>query len=275
MAGSLIEWTDRTWNPGVWGCAKEGPECLRCYAMSLAHRLSAQGIYPDGITRSPGGGDKGAQWTGRVLVASPEDVRESARGLYRRLRPDGRRWRIFTTSMGDLFHADVPFWFLDAVFEEMVARPWIDFQVLTKRADRMAAYDASLAAQGLPWPSNVWAGVTAGTQKGADERGPHLLKVRAAVRFLSCEPLLECLDVVGLIDERATADGATVNWVITGCESGTRPRQTDPDWYRSLRDQCAVAGIPFFLKQADLGHGIESLPLLDGRAWAMFPTVTP
>lgn len=275
-----IEWTDRSWQPGVWGCQLAGPECAACYAMKMAHRQTAQGNYPKGITKlGPKG--TGAQWTGLVLVATEEQVRASAAAkLPKRPREDGRNWRIFTTSMGDLFHKDVPFWWLDVVFEEMVARPWIDFQVLTKRADRMAAYDADRAFRGLPWPRNVWAGVTAGTQKGVDERGEELRKVRAEVRFFSCEPLLEELDLSELIDGSANGYETSLGWesyppaihlVIAGCESGTKPRQTDPAWYRSLRDQCSAAGVAFFLKQADFGNGIESLPLLDGRQWAEFP----
>lgn len=306
-AVNSIEWTDRSWQPGVWGCQLAGPECAACYAMKMAHRQTAQGNYPKGITKlGPKG--TGAQWTGLVLVATEEQVRASAAAkLPKRPREDGRNWRIFTTSMGDLFHKDVPFWWLDVVFEEMSARPWIDFQVLTKRADRMFAYDCDRRLRGLGWPSNVWAGVTAGTQKGVDERVPYLLKVGAAVRFLSCEPLLEALDLDGALRiawhcqrcdryfagrHQLTCPGCSavgywtgshafnpphgqvgsgVHLVITGCESGAKPRKTDPAWYRSLRDQCSAAGVAFFLKQADFGNGIESLPLLDGRQWAQFP----
>lgn len=303
-AANSIEWTDRSWQPGVWGCQLIDPCCQNCYAMKMAHRQSAQGNYPKGITKlGPKG--TGAQWTGLVLVATEEQVRASAAAkLPKRPREDGRNWRIFTTSMGDLFHKDVPFWWLDVVFEEMTARPWIDFQVLTKRADRMAAYDADRKSRGLPWPSNAQAGVTCGTQKGADARVPDLLKVRAAVRFLSMEPLLtavdldqatcqycggfgnnihhghdgswctECESEAGFgawLDPCADKDQPGINWVICGTESGTHRRPTDTDWIRAIRDQCSDRHVAFFLKQANFGNGIESLPLLDGRQWAEFP----
>lgn len=305
-AANSIEWTDKSWQPGVFGCSLCDPCCQNCYAMKMAHRQTAQGNYPEGITKlGPKG--TGAQWTNKVIVSTAEEVRASAADkLPKKRHRDGRNWRIFTTSMGDLFHKDVPFWWLDVVFEEMTARPWIDFQVLTKRAARMLLYDRDRRARGLPWPVNVWAGVTAGTQKGFDDRAQHLLRVRAAVRFLSCEPLLEQVDLDQPVCQycqawgeniKQASDGATpwcvecdseavsgwwldscatatqqgINWIITGCESGTKSRQTNPEWYRQLRDQCSAAGVAFFLKQANLGNGIESLPLLDGRQWAQFP----
>lgn len=291
MGSTKIEWTHCTWNPGVRGCEVAGPECRSCYAAKMSHRLSAQGVYPAGITQK-GPKGTGAQWTGLVLIATAEEVRASAeKNLPKRPHPDGGKWRVFVNSMSDLFHADVPFWFIDVVFEEMAARPHIDHQVLTKRAERMAAYDADRAARRLSWPANVWAGVTCGTQKGANERILHLLRVRAGVRFLSMEPLLGRVDLDqptcpycgGFGDNIKTAnDGATpwcvecnneagygawldpcasatqqgINWVICGGESGSRARPTHPTWVRSIRDQCVSAGVAFHFKQ--WGHFVPS-----------------
>ena len=290
MPASSIEWTDRTFQFPIWGCKKAGPECNKCWAMSMAHRLSAQGIYPAGITCSPGEGDKGAQWTGKVIVGPMDSILPAAqKGLPTRLRKHGRRHLVFVQSMADLFHKEVPFDFLDECFRvmELYAGSCI-FQALTKRADRMAEYDADRARRGLGWPANVWAGVTVGTNAGL-WRVDELHKVRAEVRFLSCEPLLEELNLSGRLvreirvegrgfgDPRTGLDGKVpvvvrpISWVIAGSESGARPRSTELDWFRSLRNQCQAASVPFFLKQGDVGDGLESLPLLDGQQWAQFP----
>lgn len=294
-----IMWTDATVNPGLYGCAKVSPACTNCYAEQTAGRLvsfgGAAGLrYEDGLTL-------GGHWTGRVVVR-PDQIAPSFHKMPRKL---GKVRRVFVTSMSDLFHEDVPFDFIDAVFAEMEARPQV-FQVLTKRAERMAAYAADRTARGLAWPANVWAGVTVEDQRRADERIPHLLQV-PAVRFLSIEPMLGAIDLDPTwcsncgTDEhlhvedipgtnRTTQPWCTecdtemgspgwlnpdgISWVIVGSESdGPRPgaRETCDEWVLDLVDQCDAAGVPVFVKQLAIDGRLCSLPLVDGRARAEFP----
>ena len=135
--------------------------------------------------------------------------------------------------MSDLFHKSVPLDFIRSVFDTMQAADWHTFQVLTKRSDRLAE-----VASELPWPDNVWMGVSVERQDYA-WRVDCLRQVRAQVRFLSCEPLLGLLDL--------DLDG--IQWVIAGGESGPRARPMDLTWARSIRDQCHAADVPYFLKQ--------------------------
>lgn len=298
---SHIEWTDATWNPIV-GCSVVSPGCTNCYAMKMAGRLEA-------VSRAheaSNGGDpgplehyrrltrvtrSGAVWTGTVRQA-PEHL------LTKPLRwRKGRR--IFVNSMSDLFHEDVPDEWIDRVFAVMALCPQHTFQVLTKRADRMRAYLSRhrwhiwaklgramdpecwsalppvMGGDCTPLP-NVWLGVSVEDQQRADERIPDLLATLAAVRFLSCEPLLGPVNLVKIrrfapgIADREFFDSLTgtavtdlgsrvitlplnpparIDWVICGGESGPGARPMHPDWARSLRDQCAAAGVPFFFKQ--------------------------
>ena len=227
IALTSIEWTDRTLNPGVYGCQIASPACQHCYAAALAHRLQRMGqpAY-GGLTEKR---DGIVRWTGEVRVDY-----DAIAPTFAKL-PRSKPTRVFVTSMADLFHADVPFDFVDRVFDEMRRRPHVTFQVLTKRTARMAEF-----AEARGWPRNAWAGSTVEDQRRADERIPHLRRVPAVVRFLSMEPLLGPVDLRG---------GDGVGWVIAGGESGRHARITHPDWFRSLRDQCAASGIPFFFKQ--------------------------
>lgn len=304
-----IMWTDRTLNPGLAGCGKVSPACTNCYAEITAAGIVRKGrspksapgmrataeFYAEGLT--PDG-----RWTGRVSV-HPERIGPAFADLPKKASAKTRR--VFF-SMIDLFHEDVPFDFIDAVFVEMAARPQV-FQVLTKRAERMAAYARQRA---LPWPANVWAGVTVEDQRRADERIPHLLQVPAAVRFLSVEPMLGRIDLdklwchncdtdehvsfeppaqpwciecdsevgpAGWLDSLADRRQAGINWVIVGSESdGPRPgaRETREEWITGIVDQCDAAGVPVFCKQAAIGGRLCALPLVDGKVRAEFPEVT-
>jgi protein gp37 len=205
---SAIEWTDATWNP-VTGCTKISPGCKHCYAERLAHRLQAMGNprYRNGF----------------AVTLHPDQLELPLR--WRQSR------RIFVNSMSDLFHDAVPEPFIARVFDVMTRAPWHVFQVLTKRAERLAALTPR-----LPWPPNVWQGVSVENAKYT-ARVAHLQAVPARVRFPSVEPLLGPIPQLPL-------EG--IHWVIVGGESGPKHRPLDPAWVREIRDQCQRAGVPFF-----------------------------
>lgn len=293
-----IEWTEKTWNPIV-GCSIVSPGCTNCYAMRMAARLEAMAEAENARRTDPHHGGKtfdsplshylgttqpskaGPVWTGKVALAPDRVICEPLR----RRKPT--MW--FVNSMGDLFHEVVPDEWIDQVFAVMALCPQHTFQVLTKRAVRMRKYvgdghgprpihvDAHAVRMSgraldgregvVHWPlPNVWLGVSAERQQEADERIPDLLATPAAVRFVSCEPLLAPVDLRPCWLHRMTicgdcpsaADGSEIDcpsadnsldWVICGGESGRGARPMHPDWARSLRDQCASAGVPFFFKQ--------------------------
>jgi protein gp37 len=219
-ANSSIEWTDTTWNPTT-GCDQVSAGCDNCYALPMAKRLKAMGsakYQKDGDPRTSG--------PGFGIAVHPETLDEP------------HSWRtprkVFVNSMSDLFHAKVPVEFIQRVFEVMANTPQHTYQILTKRARR-----AALLAEHLPWPSNVWMGTSVENARVL-HRVDALRRVPAAVRFLSCEPLLGPLDGVDL-------DG--IGWVIAGGESGHKARPMHPEWVRGLRDRSAAAGVPFFMKQ--------------------------
>lgn len=234
---SGIEWTEATWNP-VTGCSKVSPGCRFCYAERLAKRLRAMGQprYRNGF----------------AVTLQPDTLTLPLRWRTPRL--------IFVNSMSDLFHRAVPTEYIQQVFATMQEASWHSFQVLTKRAERLA----DVASQ-LPWPANVWMGVSV---ESADYtwRIRHLQRVPAAVRFLSVEPLLGPIRRLPL---------AGIRWVIVGGESGPGARPMKATWVRSLRDQCAAHQVPFFFKQWGgvwkKRHGRE----LDGRTWDELPMLTP
>jgi protein gp37 len=232
---SAIEWTDATWNP-VTGCTKVSPGCKHCYAERLALRLQAMGNprYRNGfqVTLHPD------QLTLPLRWAEPR--------------------RIFVNSMSDLYHEAVPEAFIHQVFSVMARADWHVFQVLTKRAARLAEL-----APRLPWPTNVWQGVSVESARYVS-RVAHLRTVPAQVRFLSVEPLLGAIPQLPL-------DG--IHWVIVGGESGPNHRPIDPAWVAAIRDQCLVAGVPFFFKQWGGRTAKSGGRLLDGRAWDDMPDV--
>jgi len=228
---SAIEWTEATWNP-TSGCTKVSPGCDRCYAERITLRFPKS--FPNGfnLTLRPAALDVPLHW---------------------------RRPRlIFVNSMSDLFHSDVPEDYIALVFDVMQRTPRHTYQILTKRAQRLARL-----ATRLKWPENVWMGVSVETDRYT-WRIEYLRRVPAAVRFVSAEPLLAPLPNLNL-------DG--IDWLIAGGESQTGCRPSSVDWFRDLRDQCAAAGVAFFLKQFG-GHPSKrggDDAVLDGRRWVDMP----
>lgn len=230
---SKIEWTDRTWNP-LTGCTKVSPGCKNCYAERMAHRLQAMGQanYANGFE----------------LTLHPHMLELPLRWKKPRM--------IFTNSMSDLFHEDVPLEYIEQVFDVMRRAHWHVFQVLTKRADRLAEL-----SHALYWPDNVWMGVSVETKRFLG-RVDRLVDCGAKVKFLSLEPLLGPLDGLDLIG---------IDWVIAGCESGPKAHPMDMDWVRAIRGECIHSGVPFFFKQAIINGKKVSLPELDGHVWDEMP----
>jgi protein gp37 len=253
--GTGIEWTEATWNP-VTGCDRVSEGCDHCYALTLAARLKAMGnprYQQDGSARTSG--------PGFGVTMHTDKLKEPLRWRRPRL--------VFVNSMSDLFHDVVTDDFIWDVFATMGATPHHTYQVLTKRPGRMASLLRRWSTEGAldpPLP-NVWLGTSVENQRWTDVRIPRLLATPAAVRFLSCEPLLDLLtvgDAIGLID-----------WMIVGGESGPGHRFVDPTWVRALRDECVQAEVPFFFKQwggrTPKAGGRE----LDGRTWDQMPASYP
>lgn len=245
-----IEWTKDTWNPTV-GCSLASPGCTNCYAMAMAYRLANIAMTRDQYANLTTKTKAGAVWTGIVRLWEPALDKP-----LKRLKPT----TYFVNSMSDLFHEALRDAAIDQVFDVMERTPRHTYQVLTKRADRMARYTQSRYSDP---PPHIWLGVSTEDQRRADDRIPHLLKARAAIRFLSCEPLLGPLALTPWLHG--------LDWVIAGAESGKGARPMDLNWVRSLRDQCVNAGVAFFFKQdAEGGHKV-SLPELDGQRWTQQP----
>jgi protein gp37 len=264
-----IEWTEQTWNPTV-GCSKVSEGCRNCYAIGQAYRNNAMGqkldnpgrlAYYDGLTEKRSGR---TEWTGAVNF-----VPEALSIPLKRKKPTV--W--FVNSMSDLFHDDVTDEQLDQIFAIMALTPYHTYQVLTKRPKRMLEYlsdrrrsaaivNAAMrkhGVAGLPvgWfpAKNIWLGVSAENQKAADDRIPLLLQTPAATRFLSCEPLLEEVEIYRWLDKGFGAPvprgqrSPSIDWVIVGGESGHGSRPCEIDWIRSVVLQCCDAEIPCFVKQ--------------------------
>lgn len=275
-----IEWTDTTWNP-TRGCSRVSPGCTNCYAERQARRFSGKNGAYEGLIHSTG------SWNGGITL-----VEGALDEPYRWRKPR----RVFVDSMSDLFHERVPFEFVDKVFETMINTPHT-YQILTKRPHRMREYMIHARwprrVRDGELPANIWLGVSVENQECADERIPMLLGTPAAVRFLSCEPLLGPLDLQypdSLFPNgpRTCCDGREcgcmgqpvdapliygINWVITGSESGPGARPCDLNWIRSLRDQCVAARVPFFYKQDAVRGKKIPTPELDGKRWVEFPQV--
>ncbi|MGC2175358.1 MAG: phage Gp37/Gp68 family protein [Acidimicrobiales bacterium] len=217
---SSIEWTEATWNPTT-GCDQTSPGCDNCYALTLSRRLKAMGnpkYQNDGSSRTSGPGFK--------LTLHPDQLVLPHRWTKPRV--------IFVNSMSDLFHPDVPDSFIEDVFRVMVDTPRHTYQVLTKRSQRL-----SKIAKQLPWPTNVWMGVSVESDRYVF-RANDLRQVPAAVRFISAEPLLGPLPSLNL-------DG--IDWVIAGGESGPGARPMHPRWAKGIRDHCIEEDVAFFFKQ--------------------------
>lgn len=239
---SAIEWTEVTWNPTT-GCDRVSAGCDNCYALTLAKRLKAAGAekyQTDGDPRTSGPG---------FGVA-----------VHQKTLEEPYRWRaprvVFVNSMSDLFHAKVPLSYVRDVFAVIAETPRHTYQVLTKRSTRLRR-----VADRLEWPSNLWMGVSVENVNNLS-RVDDLRAVPAAVRFLSCEPLLGPLDDLDLEE---------IGWVIAGGESGPRHRSMQLSWVRGIRDACQQAEVPFFFKQWG-GRTPKALGReLDGRLWDEMP----
>jgi protein gp37 len=266
---SRIAWCDATWNPIV-GCSPVSAACDHCYAARMGKRLAGRCGYPREFSQ----------------VTFREDSLDQP-----------LRWRkprrIFVCSMGDLFHEEARNEDRMRIWNVMCKAHWHTFLVLTKRAEEMYEWCRVYGC-----PENVWTGVTAENQETLDDRLVHLLRVASKVRFLSCEPMLGKIDIgtsIALAYRGCKTDGMErdIEWVIAGGESGPGARPTHPEWVRSLRDQCAAGGVPFFFKQwgewayvepsgaPDDGGDVVRVGkraagrLLDGREHLEFPKVKP
>jgi protein gp37 len=230
---SEIEWTDATWNP-VTGCSKISPGCKHCYAARMANRLQAMGQanYRNGfeVTLQPQMLDLPLQW-------------KSSK-------------RIFVNSMSDLFHPDIPLSYIKRVFAAMHRAPWHQYQILTKRSERLLELNDK-----LEWGPQIWMGVSVENEKYVG-RIDDLRRTGAHVKFLSLEPLLGPLRKLKL---------RGIDWAIVGGESGPGARPVDPDWVIDIRDQCVAADVPFFFKQWGGVHKKRFGRMLEGRAWDEMP----
>lgn len=238
---SRIEWTEQTWNPTV-GCTKVSPGCKNCYAEGMAKRLRAMGVngYENGFR----------------LKLMPERLFEP---LERR-----KPTVYFVNSMSDLFHEKVPFAYVERVFDVMKRAHHHTFQLLTKRADRMAAF-----CRGRDIPPNAWLGVSVENRKYGVPRIAVLRGIDATIRFLSVEPLLEDVGHLDLTD---------IHWVIVGGESGRKARPMRTEWVDNVKRQCGEAGVFFFFKQWG-AWGVDGERrskkangrLFEGRTWDDMP----
>jgi protein gp37 len=238
-----IEWTEVTWNPTT-GCDRISAGCDHCYALTLAKRLKAMGqpkYQQDGDARTSG--------PGFGLTLHPQTLDEPYSWRQPRV--------VFVNSMSDLFHARVPLGFVRDVFAVIADTPQHTYQVLTKRSSRLLK-----VADRLDWPNNLWMGVSV-ENRDALYRVGDLRPVPAAVRFLSCEPLLGPLDGIDLTN---------IGWVIAGGESGPNYRPIELGWARSIRDACQHAQVPFFFKQWGGKTPKSAGRELDGRVWSEMPT---
>lgn len=256
MAETQIEWTDSTWNP-VAGCSIVTAGCTNCYAMEMAKRLEAMGVEKyAGLTRKTG---ERTVWNGVV-----REDREALAIPYRWRKPR----KIFVNSMSDLFHEQVSDAFILDVWQVMRDTPQHNYQILTKRPDRMAELVASQIEEVLP---NVWLGTSIEDADVVD-RIEHLRKVPAAIRFISFEPLIGAVGAVDLMG---------IHWAIVGGESGKAARPIREQWIDEIHAQCLSAGTAFFFKQwgtwgkdnkkrSKKANGRE----YRGQTWDEMPTVT-
>lgn len=262
---SKIEWTDHTFNP--WrGCTKVSPGCANCYAETLSHRNpKVLGEWGKGKPRVRA---SAAMWREPLKWNQAEESKRVSHSEF----VENHRPRVFCASLADWLDDEVPIEWLADLLALIHATPNLDWLLLTKRpqnwSERLAAcapfrevgspqflWELNWLAQGVP-PANVWIGTTVEDQQRADERIPHLLNIPAKVRFLSCEPLLGPVDLSAFIGRVPNITGERIDpynfgldWVIAGGESGPKARPMHPDWARSIRDQCAAAGVAYHFKQ--------------------------
>ena len=240
---SRIEWTEQTWNPTV-GCTKISPGCKNCYAEGMARRLKAMGASGYG--------------NGFVLTVLPERLDDPVKRK--------KSTVYFVNSMSDLFHEKVPDEYIEKVFDVIKRTPQHTYQILTKRAARMARFFKTRTV-----PQNAWMGVSVEDRKYGVPRIDHLRKVPASIRFLSVEPLLEDVGVLNLKD---------IHWVIVGGESGPKARPMYSSWAQAVQHQCEAQEVAFFFKQWG-GWGADGKKrakgangrVLEGRTWDEMPVV--
>lgn len=239
MSNTKIEWGDKTWNP-ITGCTKISPGCTHCYAESMAKRLRGRVGYdaddPFGVTFHPERLDEPDHWR----------------------KPS----RIFVCSMGDLFHHDVRDWWREKILQVMIRNPRHTFIILTKRSEQMQDWSVRRFLR-MP-PPNLWFGVSVETEEYM-YRVRHLRQTRAAVLFVSFEPLLGPIESLRLIEG--------LNWVIVGGESGPGSRPMQSEWVVDIQHCCFINKIPFFFKQWGGVHKKQNGRELMGREWNAFPEV--
>ncbi|MDY0744131.1 phage Gp37/Gp68 family protein [Paucibacter sp. R3-3] len=238
---SRIEWTEQTWNPTV-GCTKISPGCKHCYAEAMARRLKAMGAagYENGF----------------ALTVLPERLNDPIKRK--------KSTVYFVNSMSDLFHEKVPDEYIERVFDVITQTPQHTYQILTKRAARMARFFRTRNV-----PRNAWMGVSVEDKKYGVPRIDYLRKVPASIRFLSVEPLLEDVGALDLKD---------IHWVIVGGESGPKARPMQKAWALAVQQQCEAQDVAFFFKQWG-GWGADGKKrakgangrVLDGRTWDEMP----
>jgi protein gp37 len=238
---SKIEWTEQTWNPTT-GCTKVSPGCKHCYAEVMAKRL-------------------------RAMKATGYDNGFKLSILEERLKQPLKRKKpttYFVNSMSDLFHEDIPDSFLDKVFDTITKTPQHTYQILTKRAERLPLYFSKKNV-----PDNAWLGVSVEDQKYGVPRIDFLREVKAKVRFLSIEPLLENLGKINL---------DKIQWIIVGGESGPNARKMEPHWVENIKRQADIANVPFFFKQwgkwgsdGKSRNKKENGRVFKGKVWDAYP----
>lgn len=282
---SKIEWTHHTFNPW-WGCVKVAPECAHCYAETFAKR-TGHGVW---------GADSPRRFFGEKHWMEPHKWNADAKAA-------GERRRVFCASMADVFEdgeEQLNRW-RAKLFLLIYETPNLDWLLLTKRPENISVM-MSWEYRANP-PENIWLGTSAGTQATWDKNVAALMKIPAYVRFVSMEPLLEAVNPT-ISTKLADLPGEKPDWIIVGGESGPNARPTHPDWVRTIRDQCAVADVPFFFKQWGEYLHTEEMDtntfygtldkkrisvdddesfvrvgkkqagrLLDGREWSEFPAV--
>jgi protein gp37 len=242
---TAIAWTDHTFNPW-WGCERVSPGCQNCYAEAFAKR------------------------TGNVVWGKKADRRRFGDKHWqeplkwdRQAEKDGKRHLVFCASMADVFEDRIDH--LEdrrRLFDLIEGTPHLTWQLLTKRPENVLNMVPLHWIGG--WPAHAWIGTTVEDQQRADERIPHLARIPAPVRFLSCEPLLGYVDLINHVEG--------VDWVIVGGESGPGHRPLDIENARTMRDQCRMWDVPFFFKQVGGHHPTTGGDLLDGMTYKDIPS---
>jgi protein gp37 len=245
MKTTKIEWTDRTWNP-ITGCTKYSSGCANCYAEVMSRRLKAMGQ---------------KKYRGAFSLSLHENCLDEPLAW-------NKPHNIFVCSMSDIFHKDVPVSFINKVMKTIKATPQHRYQILTKRSERMVEYFSTHEI-----PANAWLGVTVEAKEYKNRIDNLRLLDKASIRFLSCEPLLDDLDMLNL---------QNINWVIVGGESGASARLMREEWVRNIKNQCENQNISFFFKQwgtwgsdGKKRSKYANGKLLDGKIIQNFPPVLP